>query len=465
MSGRVLLRQRSAALPDRMNPYRYLAGLFAEFRDISAVPSAVRSNVLKAEEESERFAALVRLIVLLLIGALLGALMLATGRFYVAVALVYALNLGLSFLAVVGAQHKVYRPWLRRVLTTLDVVVVLAVIKLGPSGRILPGNYTPAITATWALFLLLALTSLRSSAILMVYATCLVAVGLGALLFTDLVRSEAESSLAEHLEVVFRPATNVIRLALLTSAGFVLALAAMRARRTLVRATALARERANLARYFAKAMAGLLAERDLEELRQGRVQPAAVLFADIRGFTALAEEMTPTGVASLLNSFRERASQAIERNGGVVDKFIGDAVMGIFGVPEPGKDDPAAALAAAEDLLASVQRWSAKRVRHGRQPIRVGVGVHYGNVFAGVLGGGRLEFTVIGDAVNVAQRVESRTKELGVDLIASQDTLGDTSSFEERGWRKMPPQTLLGRASLIELYSRVWPQEERRWPR
>src|SRR5829696_7019633 len=443
MSGRVLLRQRSAALPDRMNPYRYLAGLFAEFRDISAVPSAVRSNVLKAEEESERFAALVRLIVLLLIGALLGALMLATGRFYVAVALVYALNLGLSFLAVVGAQHQVYRPWLRWVLTTLDVVVVLAVIKLGPSGRILPGNYTPAITATWALFLLLALTSLRGSAILMVYATCLIAVGL----------------------VVFLPATNVIRLALLTSAGFVLALAAMRARRTLVRATALARERANLARYFATAMAGLLAERDLEELRQGRVQPAAVLFADIRGFTALAEEMTPTGVASLLNSFRERASQAIERNGGVVDKFIGDAVMGIFGVPEPGKDDPAAALAAAEDLLASVQRWSAKRVRHGRQPVRVGVGVHYGNVFAGVLGGGRLEFTVIGDAVNVAQRVESRTKELGVDLIASQDTLGDTSSFEERGWRKMPPQTLLGRASLIELYSRVWPQEERRWPR
>ena len=85
-------------MPDRMNPYRYLAGLFAEFRDISAVPSAVRSNVLKAEEESERFAALVRLIVLLLIGALLGALMLATGRFYVAVALIYALNLGLSFL-------------------------------------------------------------------------------------------------------------------------------------------------------------------------------------------------------------------------------------------------------------------------------------------------------------------------------------------------------------------------------
>ena len=294
----------------------------------------------------------------------------------------------------------------------------------------------------------------------MVYATCLVAVGLGAFLFTDL-RSEAESSLAEHLEVVFRPATNVIRLALLTSAGFVLALAAMRARRTLVRATALARERANLARYFAKPMAGLLAERDFDELRQGRVQPAAVLFADVRGFTALAEEMTPTGVASLLNSFRERASQAIERNGGVVDKFIGDAVMGIFGVPEPGKDDPAAALAAAEDLLASVQRWSAKRVRHGRQPVRVGVGVHYGNVFAGVLGGGRLEFTVIGDAVNVAQRVESRTKELGVDLIASQDTLraalGDTSSFEEHGWRKMPPQTLLGRASLIELYSRVWP--------
>ncbi len=77
-----------------MNPCRYLAGLFAEFRDISAVPSAVRSNVLKAEEEFERFAALVRLIVLLLIGALLGTLMLATGRFYVAVAAVYALNLG-----------------------------------------------------------------------------------------------------------------------------------------------------------------------------------------------------------------------------------------------------------------------------------------------------------------------------------------------------------------------------------
>ena len=111
--------------------------------------------------------------------------MLATGRFYVAVAAVYALNLGLSCLAVLGAQHQVYRPWLRWVLTTLDVVVVLAVIELGAYGRILPGNYTPAITATWALFLLLALTSLRSSAILMVCATCLVAVGLGSFLFTS----------------------------------------------------------------------------------------------------------------------------------------------------------------------------------------------------------------------------------------------------------------------------------------
>ena len=134
-----------------------------------------------------------------------------------------------------------------------------------------------------------------------------------------------------------------------------LALAVFRARLTLVRAVTTARERGNLARHFAQPVASILAAQSSAALRQGQQQPATVLFADIRGFTAMAEALAPADLARLLSAFRRRATRAIERHGGIVDKFIGDAVMAVFGVPEPGPNDARNALHAAVELLSEIK--------------------------------------------------------------------------------------------------------------
>jgi adenylate cyclase len=103
--------------------------------------------------------------------------------------------------------------------------------------------------------------------------------------------------------------------------------------------------------------------------------------------------MTPERVALLLNSFRDRVARVVGSRGGVIDKFIADGVLVVFGISEPRREDAANALRAA---------WSAKRTREGRAPVGIGRRLRCGEVFVGALGGERMEFAVIGDVVNIA---------------------------------------------------------------
>jgi adenylate cyclase len=261
---------------------------------------------------------------------------------------------------------------------------------------------------------------------------------------------------AEVLPYFFEPGRNVVRIALLAATGLILALAVFRARMSLARAVASARERGNLARHFATPVADLVASQGMAAL-SGRQQPAAVLFADIRGFTTVSETLAPPELARFITEFRRRATRATQRHAGIVDKFIGDAVMAVFGVPEPTPADALNALRAAMALLAEMADWNHDRCAAGLAPVHLGVGVHYGVVFAGALGDDeRLEFTVLGDAVNVAQRIEELTRSLGTDLIVSEDLLkaADLPDRRERDWglRTLNSQTLRGRTKPIVLF-------------
>ena len=133
-------------------------------------------------------------------------------------------------------------------------------------------------------------------------------------------------------------------------------------------------------------MASILAAQGSAALRQGRQQPAAVLFADIRGFTARAEALPPPELARFMSAFRRRATRAIELHSGIIDKFIGDAVMAIFGVPDPGPSDAANAVRAALALLNEIDDWNREAAAEGLPSVCLGVGVHHGLVFAGALG-------------------------------------------------------------------------------
>jgi adenylate cyclase len=131
-----------------------------------------------------------------------------------------------------------------------------------------------------------------------------------------------------------------------------------------------------------------------------------VLFSDIRGFTALAAAMTPDDVASLLSEYFSAMVDCVFRHGGTLDKFIGDAVMAQWGAPLGASDDADRAMRAALDMLRELELLNTKWQAEGRPRLQVGIGLNVGEVFAGNIGSERrLEFTVIGDAVNIASRL------------------------------------------------------------
>ncbi|MGB9183390.1 MAG: adenylate/guanylate cyclase domain-containing protein [Solirubrobacteraceae bacterium] len=169
-----------------------------------------------------------------------------------------------------------------------------------------------------------------------------------------------------------------------------------------------------------------VAERILKEGPDlaGEETEASILFLDIRDFTAFAERAQPAEVVALLNKLWALVVPVLLRHGGHANKFIGDGLLGVFGAPEPHPDHAARAVRAALEIVHEV------RTRYqGR--IAVGIGVNTGSVVAGTVGGGgRVEFTVIGDAVNTASRVEKLTREIGDDVLITEATCAQLSKDE-----------------------------------
>jgi len=185
------------------------------------------------------------------------------------------------------------------------------------------------------------------------------------------------------------------------------------------------RERDKLRSTFGKYMTQSV----MEHLLSGKVQlggeklTVTVLFSDIRSFTTISEQMDAHALVALLNEYFTVMVGIIMEEGGVVDKYIGDAIMAVFGAPVSQPDDAVRAVRAATRMRAALVPLNASLVARGIAPIATGIGVHTGEVVAGNIGSEqRMEYTVIGDAVNVASRLEGKTKELGVDLVISDTT-------------------------------------------
>jgi adenylate cyclase len=167
----------------------------------------------------------------------------------------------------------------------------------------------------------------------------------------------------------------------------------------------------------------------IEHLMSGKVQlggetlPVTILFSDIRSFTTISERMNAQELVGLLNEYFTEMVGIVMDNGGVVDKYIGDAIMAVFGAPVAKEDDAIHAVLAAVRMRVALKKLNANLVARGIPALRTGIGIHTGEVVAGNIGSERrMEYTVIGDAVNLASRLESNTKDLGVNVLISEDT-------------------------------------------
>jgi adenylate cyclase len=156
----------------------------------------------------------------------------------------------------------------------------------------------------------------------------------------------------------------------------------------------------------------------------GELAEATVLFADIRGFTTMTERLGPEAVIALLNRYFEAMSTVIATHGGLVNKFGGDSLLAVFGSPVNAAEDHAArAVLSARGILTALKTFNADQLARNEPELRIGIGVATGPVVAGNVGSmDRLEYTVIGDTVNLASRLEELTKTLKISILLAEST-------------------------------------------
>ena len=207
--------------------------------------------------------------------------------------------------------------------------------------------------------------------------------------------------------------------------------------------------RSNFERFFAPQIAQRIAESSETIRLGGDKRPVAVLFSDIRGFTALAESMRPEEMASLLTEYFTEMVDCVFRHDGTLDKFMGDALMAIWGAPIGGDRDADNAIAAAIDMMRALDGLNKGWRATGRPELNVGIGLNYGEAFAGNIGSERrLEFTVIGDVVNTAYRLCSAAD--SGEILITEDlrrALKHPPRLTER-----PPMELKNKAQPVTVY-------------
>ncbi len=195
-------------------------------------------------------------------------------------------------------------------------------------------------------------------------------------------------------------------------------------------------QRQRLQRYFPPQVAANIEESG-DTLAAGRTCEVTLLFCDIRDFTRLTEPLESVEVVRMLNDFHGRMVETIFEHGGTLDKFMGDGLMSYFGAPTAHEDDPERAVRCALAMQEALAVMNEDRKASGQEPLRMGIGVHTGTVVLGDIGAKqRRDYTAIGNAVNVASRVEQLTKdkELGADILVSEATrrlVGTRMRFSE----------------------------------
>lgn len=202
-------------------------------------------------------------------------------------------------------------------------------------------------------------------------------------------------------------------------------------------------------RFVPKQFLNLLGKQSILDIDLGSQieREMTVLFADIRGFTALSENMSPQDNFNFINGYLSRMQPVISKHNGFIDKYIGDAIMALF--PDSADD----AVQAAVEMLNTLQEYNATRQRPERPPLRIGVGINTGVLMLGTVGAEeRMEGTVIADAVNVAARVESVTKTYAADLLITESTYSALADPQDYNIRMVDRITVKGKSQAVTLY-------------
>jgi adenylate cyclase len=186
----------------------------------------------------------------------------------------------------------------------------------------------------------------------------------------------------------------------------------------------------------------------------GEARRVSILFSDIRNFTGMSEQMTPQQVVTFLNDYFSEMVDAVFEHNGILDKFLGDGLMAIFGAFGEDQDHPRHAVFAALRMQALLAKINGVRAMAGKDPIAIGVGIHTDEVILGNIGSRkRLEYTVVGDGVNTSSRLQGLNKEFGTTILISETTYAAVK--DDFVCRPMPDAQLRGKTKELKFYEVV----------
>lgn len=385
------------------------------------LPERVQEAIRRQQERSEILIGWVQLVIVVLVATVYESTAMPTGvvqedySFEIEVLAIY----GLFCLLRLGlAYARLLRPWMLYLSVIADMALLMGLIYSFHYKYAQPAVFYLKAPTLLYVFLFIALRALRFEARFVLFTGFVAILGwIGLVLYAIGGRGGPANPTDDFVEYMTGNAlllyAEIDKMVAIVLTTIVLALAIARARYLLVRAVSEGVAARDLSRFFDPGVAARIRGASISiKVGEGELRDVAILTVDLRGFTRLSTELAPDAVMKLLQEYQGRICPLIAAHGGSIDKFLGDGILASFGAVVPSPTAAADALRAADAVIAAATQWSRERQAAGMPPLEIGLAVSSGRVVFGAVGDGeRLEFTVIGDAVNFAAKLEKHNKE------------------------------------------------------
>ena len=409
------------------------------------VPARIRAAVDVYEAQSERIVGWVQLAGIAVFASLYAVTYFTFDVHHAIEPVPVALALyGAFTLWRVGVAHKGRLTKFQQYASAaVDILVLVALIASFPYQYDEPAAlYLKAPTLLYV-FILIGLRALRFDPGQVLFTGFLAALGWAGLSVAAALQGAIlTGDYREYMQSLsLLPGAELEKIAVILATTGLLALGVGRARGLLFRTATEEAASADLSKFVGRDAADRIrASSDGIKAGDGEIRRAAIMFIDLRGFTMVAKDLPPREVIGLLREYQSRLLPVIQRGGGSVDKFLGDGILVSFGAASTTQKECAEAVETALAAIAEIDRWKESRRAQGLAPLDAGIALAVGNVVYGAIGhGDRLEYTVIGDAVNLAAKLEKHAKREHARVIATADIL---SSAVTQGSQSGPLRTI-----------------------